>query len=147
MRVQSIRRYATADALRDDLARIAARRKKFRFFPPNDSAWNLCGVDRRSVGGPLFPTRPKTPVGPATASITTEPAGAMVVLGDRMERSPATFRDLAPGKYPLRLMLPDFDPLETELSIGPAQTYCRHLQVEAKHRFSAAFLGAGRSGV
>ena len=34
-----------------------------------------------------------------------------------MERSPATFRSLAPGKYSLRVMLPDYDPLETVFNV------------------------------
>jgi hypothetical protein len=48
----------------------------------------------------------------------------MVILGDRMERSPATFRDLAPGKYPLRMMLPDFID-ETELSVAQGRVCVR----------------------
>jgi len=44
----------------------------------------------------------------------------MLILGDQMQRSPATFRNLAPGKYPLRVMLPDFDPIEIEVAVEPA---------------------------
>ena len=55
--------------------------------------------------------------------VSTEPAGAMVVLDDQMERSPATFRDLKPGKHKLRIMLPDYDPVEMEVSLDPAQNW------------------------
>jgi hypothetical protein len=55
--------------------------------------------------------------GLATFTITTEPPEAMVLLGDRMKKSPALFRDVEPGKYPLRVMLPGFDPLETKIDI------------------------------
>ena len=69
----------------------------------------------------------------------------MVILGDRMEHSPATFRDLAPGKYPLRIMLPDFDPIETELSIGSRETSeSAGFQIGAEQRVRAAKLDSHR---
>ncbi len=72
----------------------------------------------------------------------------MVILGDRMERSPATFRDLAPGKYPLRMMLPDFDPIETELSVDPGQTLRPPVFKLARSKGSAQLkLNPGRRGV
>jgi hypothetical protein len=39
-------------------------------------------------------------------TIRTEPAGALVVLGDHAQKSPATFADLEPRKYNLRIMRP-----------------------------------------
>jgi eukaryotic-like serine/threonine-protein kinase len=45
--------------------------------------------------------------------VRTEPAGALVVLGDHAAKSPATFQDLEPRKYNLRIMAPGYDPLET----------------------------------
>ena len=116
------RRYATADELRRDLARVAAGKQKFRpariIVPLAIVAALIVAV----VAVRYFATRNDRPPVRVTATVATDPAGAMVILGDRMEHSPATFRDLAPGKYPLRMMLPDFDPIETELSVGPAQT-------------------------
>lgn len=69
-----------------------------------------------------FTQRKEGEATPAIATITTKPAGAMVILGDRMEKSPATFRGIEPGKYSLRVMLPDFDPVETEVSLAAGQT-------------------------
>src|SRR5437773_4371478 len=46
-------------------------------------------------------------------TIRTEPAGALVVLGDHDQKSPATFEDLEPRKYNLRIMSPGYEPLET----------------------------------
>ena len=55
-------------------------------------------------------------------TITTEPAGAMVLLGDQMKRSPATFTELEPRKYRLRVMLPGYDPIETKVSFQETHT-------------------------
>ncbi|HEV2965628.1 MAG TPA: bifunctional serine/threonine-protein kinase/formylglycine-generating enzyme family protein [Chthoniobacterales bacterium] len=50
-------------------------------------------------------------------TIRTEPPGALVVLGDHAEKSPATFEDLEPRKYSLRVMSPGFEPIETALDL------------------------------
>jgi formylglycine-generating enzyme required for sulfatase activity len=41
----------------------------------------------------------------------------MVLLGDQMKKSPATFTDLEPRKYPLRVMLPGYDPVEAKVPV------------------------------
>jgi serine/threonine protein kinase/formylglycine-generating enzyme required for sulfatase activity len=48
-------------------------------------------------------------------TIRTEPAGALVVLGDHAQKSPAIFEDLEPRKYNLRIMSPGHEPLETSV--------------------------------
>ena len=48
-------------------------------------------------------------------TIRTEPTGALVVLGDHAQKSPATFADLEPRKYNLRIMSPGYEPLETSV--------------------------------
>jgi serine/threonine protein kinase len=45
-------------------------------------------------------------------TIRTEPTGALVVLGDHAQRSPATFGDLEPRNYNLRIMSPGYEPVE-----------------------------------
>jgi hypothetical protein len=50
--------------------------------------------------------------------IETEPAGAMVILGDRMEKSPAVFESVELGTYPLHIMLEGYDPVETQVESG-----------------------------
>ena len=118
------RRYASADEMRRDLARIEAgkvrRRRPRNMLPLAIASLLIVAVAVWSMRH--FVSQKEHSVGPATATISTEPAGAMVVLGDRMERSPATFRDLDPGKHPLRVMLPDYDPIEVEVTVEPAQT-------------------------
>ena len=51
-------------------------------------------------------------------TIRTDPPGALVILGDHAEKSPATFDDLEPRKYRLRVMSPGFEPIETTVDLG-----------------------------
>jgi len=117
----SARRYATAEELRGDLARVQAGKKKFR---PAGVLVPIGIVAAIIIAAFLVfhhsAPRIAPPAGPGTVALTTDPPGAMLILGDQMQRSPATFRNLAPGKYPLRVMLPDFDPIEMEVSVAPA---------------------------
>src|SRR5437764_15073984 len=50
-------------------------------------------------------------------TIRTEPPGALVVLGDHAEKSPATFEDLEPRKYNLRIMSPGYEPVESAVDL------------------------------
>ncbi len=108
------RRYEDAEALRADLERIAAGERTRR---PRAKWIVLALVALGAALTALYFVRPH-PAPPPVASdavIQTEPAGAMVILGDRTEKSPATFRHLPAGKYPLRIMLPGYDPIEREI--------------------------------
>jgi hypothetical protein len=65
-----------------------------------------------------------TPMMHLQTTIRTEPAGALVVLGDHAEKSPAIFEDLEPRKYNLRIMNPGYEPVETIVDFsgkGPMQ--------------------------
>jgi eukaryotic-like serine/threonine-protein kinase len=50
-------------------------------------------------------------------TIRTEPPGALVVLGDHAQKSPATFEDLEPRKYNLRIMSPGYEPIEAAVDL------------------------------
>src|SRR6266571_999332 len=50
-------------------------------------------------------------------TIRTEPAGALVVLGDHVQKSPSTFEDLEPRKYNLRIMNPGYEPVESAIDL------------------------------
>src|SRR5439155_445468 len=65
-----------------------------------------------AIGLWLKPSRPSADLHLQT-TIRTEPAGALVVLGDHAQKSPATFADLEPRKYNLRIMNPGYEPVET----------------------------------
>jgi eukaryotic-like serine/threonine-protein kinase len=51
-------------------------------------------------------------------TIRTDPPGALVILGDHAEKSPATFEDLEPRKYRLRVMSPGYEPIETMVDLS-----------------------------
>src|SRR5207237_2263615 len=51
-------------------------------------------------------------------TIRTDPPGALVVLGDHAERSPATFDELEPRIYKLRVMSPGYEPVETTVNLS-----------------------------
>jgi eukaryotic-like serine/threonine-protein kinase len=58
-------------------------------------------------------------------TIRTEPAGALVVLGDHAQKSPATFADLEPREYNLRIMSPGYEPVETSVDFRRKQSVDR----------------------
>ena len=53
-------------------------------------------------------------------TIQTDPAGALVVLGDHAQNSPAIFDDLEQRQYRLRIMAPGYEPLETTVDFASA---------------------------
>src|SRR5437773_10557273 len=56
-------------------------------------------------------------------TIRTEPAGALVVLGDHAQKSPATFADLEPRKYNLRIMSPGYEPVESAVDLSAKRSF------------------------
>jgi eukaryotic-like serine/threonine-protein kinase len=51
-------------------------------------------------------------------TIRTEPPDALVVLGDHAQKSPATFADLEPRKYNLRVMSPGYEPIDSAVDLS-----------------------------
>ncbi len=112
------KRYGSAEAMRRDLAVLEAgeppkkSRAKILFAMTFVLALAVAGIwfwlerESRSSGIDLHLT------------IQTAPAGALVVLGDHAQKSPATFEDLEPRKYKLRIMAPGYDPLEMNLDLS-----------------------------
>src|SRR5205823_5042892 len=56
-------------------------------------------------------------------TIQTEPSGALVVLGDHAQKSPATFADLEPRKYSLRIMSPGYEPVESAVDLSAKRSF------------------------
>jgi len=56
-------------------------------------------------------------------TVRTEPPGALVVLGDHAQKSPATFADLEPRKYNLRIMNPGYEPVESAVDLGGKRSF------------------------
>ena len=50
-------------------------------------------------------------------TVNTDPVGALVILGDHAQKSPAVFEELEQRKYKLRIMNPGYEPLETTLDL------------------------------
>lgn len=64
-----------------------------------------------------LPPSPSVEAVRSRAIIRTDPPGALVVLGDHAEKSPATFEDLESRKYTLRVMSPGYDPVESTIDL------------------------------
>jgi hypothetical protein len=119
------KRYETAEEMRRDLARVEMGKPAKRFRPARIGiilglAAALIAIAVLAIQHFAWPKVAQST--PGVATITTEPTGAMILLGDRMEKSPATFRGIEPGKHSLRIMLPDFDPVEREIRVKAGQT-------------------------
>jgi hypothetical protein len=117
------KRYASAAEMHDDLAALerGERPKKSR-AKILIAAMLMIGL---AIGGvSLWLTRSQ-PIANLhlQTTIRTEPSGALVVLGDHAQKSPATFADLEPRKYNLRVMSPGYEPVETTVDLGRKHSF------------------------
>lgn len=120
------KRYASAAQMRDDLAALERGERR----PQQKSRAKLAtaALCVLLLAGVVFSiwsrSRP-----PATidlnlqTTIRTEPSGALVLLDDHAKKSPATFDDLEPRKYRLRVMSPGYDPIETVVDLGNGKSF------------------------
>src|SRR5216110_1348956 len=74
-----------------------------------------------AIGFWLRPSQP--PDVHLQTTIRTEPTGALVVLGDHAQKSPATFADLEPRKYNLRIMSPGYEPVESAVDLSAKRSF------------------------
>jgi serine/threonine protein kinase len=82
----------------------------------------------RSTAAPAqpVPTVPQTAAVPAppqvgSAIVNTSPSGATVMLDGKQQLSPATFAQLKPGKYPMRIELSGYETIEQQVDIRENQ--------------------------
>ena len=70
------------------------------------------------------PTAAPTIAPPAVGSavVKTSPSNATVTLGDKQLSSPATFAELKPGKYPLRVELNGYETVEQQIDVRQNET-------------------------
>src|SRR6266478_2671670 len=112
------KRYGSATEMHRDLAALdrGERPKKSRakIFVV---AVALLLLTMAGIGFWLSRSQPSADVYLQT-TIRTEPGGALVVLGDHAQKSPATFADLEPRRYNLRIMSPGYEPVETSVDLG-----------------------------
>ena len=115
-------RYRSASDLCADLSALERGRTLRRRVP-----WSLLLLAPLACAGALaWWFLRSAPHGEAISdlNIATEPAGAMVLLGDRMERSPAKFESVETGTYPLQIMLSGYDPIKTRIDTSaPPATF------------------------
>ncbi|HWB59240.1 MAG TPA: serine/threonine-protein kinase, partial [Chthoniobacteraceae bacterium] len=114
------RRYWTAGQMHDDLEELSGVKKKKR-IPLWRIAAAIVLVAVAAAGAAYYFTPKYKPGVPTTALIATDPPGALVLLGDHAERSPAEFRDVTSGTYPIHIMLPDYDPVDVQVEITPGK--------------------------
>lgn len=112
------KRYQSAREMHGDLAALdrgeSPRRKR------RPAKFVIAALLILVAGAALFRLYQPGPTGDIhlQTSIKTEPPDALVLLGDRAKRSPATFQDLEPRIYTLRIMQPGYDPIETTVDLA-----------------------------
>ena len=62
------------------------------------------------------------PLALGLAIVKTTPAGATITLDSRQQLSPATFNELKPGKYPLRVELNGYETVDQQIDVSENQT-------------------------
>jgi eukaryotic-like serine/threonine-protein kinase len=120
------KRYASAAQMRDDLTalergeRLPREKSRVKFA--------VAALSILLIAGIVFSTwwRFRLPASSDVSlqtTIRTEPPGALVLLDDHAKKSPATFNELEPRKYKLRVMSPGYDPIETIVDLGNRKSF------------------------
>jgi formylglycine-generating enzyme required for sulfatase activity len=116
------KRYESAAAMNHDLCRLAAgSRVKRPPIPIKAVVGVIVLALALAAGGFLwkrFSSAPVTAAPSLEATIESKPPGAWVVLDGHYEHTPATFKELEARRYPIRIMLPGYDPLEAAVDLG-----------------------------
>src|SRR4029453_7540248 len=120
------KRYASAAQMRDDLA--ALEQGKRRPVEKSRVKFAVAAFTILLIAGLVFSTwwRSRVPARSDVSlqtTIRTEPPGALVLLDDHAKKSPATFNELEPRKYKLRVMSPGYDPIETIFDLGNRKSF------------------------
>jgi formylglycine-generating enzyme required for sulfatase activity/serine/threonine protein kinase len=115
-------RYPSASAMHEDLCRLAAGQEPKR--RKSLGKWiTVAAAAALIIAGALIFWRndtgsPPVPVPHLQTTVRTEPPGALVLLGDHANKSPATFTDLEARRYSLRIMSPGYEPIETTVDLS-----------------------------
>jgi len=120
------KRYASAAQMRDDLTALERGER-----PPREKSrvkFAVAALSILLIAGIVFSTwwRSRVPSSSDVSlqtTIRTEPQGALVLLDDHAKKSPATFNELEPRKYKLRVMSPGYDPIEGIVDLGSRTSF------------------------
>jgi serine/threonine protein kinase/formylglycine-generating enzyme required for sulfatase activity len=112
-----VERYASAEEMHDDLARLRAG-QPLATHAPRRWPWMFGAVAALAVAGGLYAFSERGARG--SIRIETEPPNAMVVLDGQMKRSPAQFDGLPTGRHNAHIALSsDYDPIDVPIEIAP----------------------------
>jgi len=117
----SRKRYKSAAEMNRDLA--ALERGKFRPRRKSRAKFAMAALSilALAIGGIWFWSQRASRDGGTDlhlqTTIRTEPPDALVLLGDHAQKSPATFDELEPRTYKLRIMSPGYEPIETVVDL------------------------------
>ena len=116
----SRKRYASAAEMRGDLGALDRGenrpRQKSKQFAIGALSILLAAIG--VVGLWSYKSKQVVPDLHLQVTVRSDPPAAMVLLGDRMKKSPATFDELEPRQYHLRIMSPGYDPVETMVDLS-----------------------------
>jgi len=115
------KRYSSASAMHEDLCRLAAGqepKRKSRIGKWLVGALLLALAVAAVVVFWRNHPAPAVDVPRLQTTVRTAPPGALVLFGDHANKSPATFTDLEPRRYSLRIMSPGYDPVETMIDLS-----------------------------
>ncbi|MFZ3376273.1 MAG: bifunctional serine/threonine-protein kinase/formylglycine-generating enzyme family protein [Chthoniobacterales bacterium] len=120
------KRYASAAEMRDDLA--ALERGEPRPRKKSRARFAIAGLSIVLIAAALFAIWLRFFTSPGVdlhlqTTVRTEPLGALVLLDDHAKKSPATFDELEPRKYKLRIMNPGYDPIETSIDLSGGKSF------------------------
>lgn len=112
------KRYVSAADMHRDL--LALDRGKRPAKPRRQMLGAALAILALTIGGiVLWSQREQTNLSVnLRTTIQTDPGGALVVLGDHAQKSPASFGELEPRKYKLRIMHPGYEPVETIVDLS-----------------------------
>ena len=111
-------RYATAEELHDDLARLRDGEPLASRGSRRGWAAALVALLVLACVGGYFGWRH---TGRGTVTITADPPGGFVVIGDRIKALPARFERLTAGEHTARVMRPGFEPVEVAFELSPKE--------------------------
>ena len=108
-------RYATAEEMHEDLARLRDGRPLVARVRRRWPVFACAGAVLALAGGGAYFTQAQAERG--AVLIETEPPGAMVVLEGRMRRAPAQFPDMKVGAHSARVMLTGYEPVDVRFDV------------------------------